>query len=334
MKILRVMLACVLVVTGVVSTVGSGGGGSGNFAGDLTYPLPNPPLISWADITAANAQTVSATVVHAADHVFDLATTMGGQLFPSIPAAPDLLSSHSKFGLFETVVVTGEPVTDACAVSGTVTVSGAPANNPVTMSVGDVFDLTFDACNDGDGYTIDGSFSLKVMELVGDPRTDVFRLRYMLDMSLTVASGVDSYAASGGGFSLAWDSLAFPVIVLTPASGSPLQLSDEADVYSWSFGVGQSLTLNADTSPITTLEEAHVVNMTSDFLGSTLAYDTIVPLQAAEDQYPESGEILISGNGTVRIVIESSSTVRLEIDSDGDGIVDDTQYTTWATLRG
>ena len=336
MKILRIILAFALVVIGVVSTVGSGGGGSGDFSYPLQLPsLPDPPLFSWLDITAANAQDVSATVVHATDHMFDIATTMGGQIFPSLPAAPDLLSSHSKFELFETVVATGEPITDACAVSGTVTVSGAPANNPVTIAVGDVFDLVFDACNDGNGYSIDGRFSLKVMELMGDPRTDVFRLRYvLLDMSLTVASSAGSYTASDTEFQLIWDSLAFPVIVLRSVSLTALQLSDEADVYSWPFGVSQSLTLNADTLPITTLREARESRMKSDLLGDYLYYETIMPLQGVDNQNPGSGEILISGNGTVRIVIESSRSVRLEIDADSDGVVDDYQYTTWAALQG
>jgi hypothetical protein len=40
------------------------------------------------------------------------------------------------------------------------------------------------------------------------------------------------------------------------------------------------------------------------------------------------------GNGAIRIVIESSASVRLEIDADGDGTVDDYQYTTWPALRG
>jgi hypothetical protein len=285
------------------------------------------------NITATNAQDVSATVVHAADHMFDIATTMGGQIFPSLPAAPDLLSSHSKFELFETVVATGEPITDTCAVSGTVTVSGSPANDPVTIAVGDVFVLVFDACDDGDGYTIDSSFSLKVMELVGDPGTDVYRLRYaLLDMSLTVASSVNSYTASDSEFQLICDSLAFPVIVLTSGAES-LQLSSQADVYSWNFGV-QAITVNTDISPITTLREARESRMKSDLLGDYLYYKTIMPLQGADNQNPESGEILISGNGTVRIVIESSASVRLEIDADGDGNIDDYQYTTWAALQG
>ena len=98
--------------------------------------------------------------------------------------------------------------------------------------------------------------------------------------------------------------------------------------------MSQSLTLNADTLPITTLKEASKSHLKSILLGGDLFYETIVPLQAADDQDPESGEILISGYGTVRIVIESSASVRLEVDIDGDGTVDDYQYTTWAALRG
>lgn len=337
MRILRVLVAFALVAAGVVSTVGSGGGG--NF--DDWDPVPFATLSdipswdpAWVDITAANAQDVSATVVQAADQLFDVTATIGGQVFPSLPAAPDLLSSNSKFELFATVAMTGDPVTDTCAVSGTVTVSGDPANDPVALAEQDVFDLVFDACDDGDGYTIGGSFSLFVRELDGDPRTDVFRLSYNVNVyDLTVASGVDSYTAENY-FIIEWDSLAFPVIVLTPTLG--LQLSSQADVYSWFYG-GQSLTVNADISISTTLGEARESLMESAFLGGYISYEIIVPLQAPDGRDPESGEILVSegvGNGTIRIVIESSTIVRLDIDPDGDGTVDDIQFTTWAALQG
>jgi hypothetical protein len=346
MGILRVLVSFALVVAGVVSTVGSGGGGGGGNWAPLYWStppdIPTPDIpprdIAWVDITIANAQDVSATVVRAADQVFDVATAIGGQIFPSPPAAPDLLSSNSKFELFATVAMTGAPVTEPCAMGGTVTVSGGYAgNDPVSLSERDVFYLVFDTCDDGDGYTLDGSFSLFVSELVGDPRTDVFRLSYALrDMTLTVASGMDNYAASAGfSFLLGWDSLAFPVIVLTPTPGA-LQLSSQADVYSWSYG-GQSLTVNADISISTTLGEARESLMESAFLGGYISYEIIVPLQAPDGQDPESGEILVSegvGNGTIRIVIESSTIVRLDIDPDGDGTVDDIQFTTWAALQG
>jgi len=289
------------------------------------------------DITIANAQDVSATVVRVDDQAFDFATKIGGQVFPSPPAAPDLLSSNSKFELYATVAATGGPVTDTCAVSGTVTVSGQPENDPVSLSAGDVFDLVFDTCDDGDGYTLDGSFSLIVQYLVGDPRTDVFQLGYEVqDMALTVASGMDNYAASvSGGFVLDWYSVAFPEIVLTTSLGylDTLQLSSQAGVYSSSGR--RSLTVNADISVSTTLREAREPLLESTFFGGHIFYETIVPLQAPDGQDPQSGEIFVGGiKESIRIVIESSDIVRLDIDLDGDSIVDDIQYTTWAALQG
>jgi hypothetical protein len=103
------------------------------------------------------------------------------------------------------------------------------------------------------------------------------------------------------------------------------------------FYPDQSLTVNADISISTTLGEARESLMESAFLGGYISYEIIVPLQAPDGQDPESGEILVSegvGNGTIRIVIESSTIVRLDIDPDGDGTVDDIQFTTWAALQG
>jgi hypothetical protein len=134
-----------------------GGGGGFGFPGDggigTFEPPPPPPGV---DITSANAQDVAATAVQDADQVFDFAATIGGQIFPSLPAVPDLLSSNSKFELFATTAATGGLATDTCTLSGTVTVSGHPGNDPVSLSERDVSDLVFNTCDDGDGYTVDG----------------------------------------------------------------------------------------------------------------------------------------------------------------------------------
>ena len=341
MKIIRVLLAFSLVVIGVASTVGSGGGGAGSSDWDKVKLPPGccsalGPTAD-VDITIANAQAVSATVAQAIYQVFDVITTIGGKIFPGPPAAPDLLSGNSKYELIAAVAVTGETGTDTCAVSGTVTVSGDPANGHVTMAVGDEFDLVFDNCDDGDGYTLDGSFSLSVRGLEGDPRTDAFRFRYeLLNMTLTVTSGVDNAVALSAPylFFLEWNSLDFPVVVLTASPN--MMLGARADDYSWNLGGDHSLTVDADMSITATLGEAHSL-MKSAVLGGYISYEVIVPLQAPDGQDPESGEILVSGgdgNGTVRIVIESGASVRLEIDAEGDGIVDDYQYTSWAALTG
>jgi len=349
MRSLRIFVALALVVAGVASTVGSGNGagasnniGNTNFGGCcIDFP---PPVLA---ITINNAQDVSATIVQAITQLLDVANIIGGKTFPSPPAAPDLLSSHSKFELITTVAATGGDVTEPCAVSGTVRARGIPDNDPVSLSVGDQFDLVFDICDDGDGYTLDGRLAqVLVRELKGDPRTDVFRIRYevLALFPLRVTAGAYSYftSSSRSGFTLEWDSLAFPVVVLTAIPSGQLILNSYADNYyngySWPFEQAgeHTLTINADISIPTTLVDARASVMSNDALGGAVSYEVIVPLQAPDGQDPESGEILISasaGQGSVRIVIESSASVRLEIDSDDDGIVDDTQYITWSELQ-
>ena len=89
MRILRMVLAIVLVVIGVVSTFGSGGGGGLGL--NISYPSPDvPPNITpientSMDITAANAQDVAATAVQAHDHALHVAAIIGGQVFPAFP---------------------------------------------------------------------------------------------------------------------------------------------------------------------------------------------------------------------------------------------------------
>jgi hypothetical protein len=339
MRIFRVLLACSLVVIGVVSTVGSGGGAS---SGKVEFPsggLFAGPTAD-VDITTANAQDISATVVRAISRVFDVAAKIGGQIFPSPPSAPDLLSSNSKFELIATVAESEIDVADTCAVSGTVTVTGLPWENdpePMALSVGDTFNLVLDTCDDGDGYILDGNLSLNVRGLEGDTRTDVFRFGYeLLNMTLTVTSGVDNDVVLSDPyrFFLEWNSLDFPVVVLTASTGS-LKLSSQEDVYSL-IGWDQSLTVTADVVNLAAQKEASSDFIESAVLGGLISYEIITPLHAPDGLVPESGEILISGsvgNGTIHIVIESSTSVRLEIDADGDGTVDEYQYTTWSLLQ-
>ena len=341
MRILRIFLAFALMAVGVISIVGSGGGGAGSSdwgkvkiaPGCCVATVPTPNV----DITVANAQTVSATVVGAISQLFVVVTTIGRQVFPSPPAASSLLSSNSKFELFETVLATGEPGIDTCAVSGTVTVSSNPWNVSGFLSEGAMLDLVFDSCDDGDGYTLDGRITLAVRGLNGDPLTDVFQLKYeLIDTTLTVASGADNQVTLSSPYLLFldWNSLNFPVVELTVWPN--LILGSQAGEFSWNLGGVHTLTVNADASIPTRITEGRSL-VKNTALGEYIAYEIVSSVQADDDTNPDSGEILISGgaeNGTIRLVIESSVSVRLEIDEDGDGTVDDYQYTTWEALRG
>jgi ribosomal protein S6E (S10) len=134
-------------------------------------------------------------------------------------------------------------------------------------------------------------------------------------------------------FYLDWNSLDYPVVILT--AWPNLRLGSQADDYSWNLGGAHSQTFNVDISIPTTTTEARSL-MKSAVLGDYISYEIVSPLQVAGDLIPESGEIQItggSGNGSIRMVIESATSVRLEIDVEGDGTVDDYQYTTWGAKR-
>ena len=54
-----------------------------------------------------------------------------------------------------------------------------------------------------------------------------------------------------------------------------------------------------------------------------------------DNGYPQTGELLVTGaSSSARLIALDAVNVRVEIDSDGDGTVDDVIDTTWAELTG
>lgn len=80
-----------------------------------------------------------------------------------------------------------------------------------------------------------------------------------------------------------------------------------------------------------TLAASGTINSTQ--LGGEITYSMPVTFQGAGAGYPFAGEMLISGaNGaTIRLIALTETTVRIEVDADGDGVVNigGTEDTTW-----
>ena len=76
--------------------------------------------------------------------------------------------------------------------------------------------------------------------------------------------------------------------------------------------------------------------MDSRLLGGSVDYETPVAIRATGDNEPYTGEVLVTGadDSTVRIVIVDSTSVTLEVDTNGDGVVDEYIDTTFAALNG
>ena len=319
----RTVAVLLFAAFGIVTTIATGGGGGGG--GTITPPDTGPTLT----ITVANGETVSTATVTGIMMMFDVSEISD----PLVLSADDGTSALMKVGSGGSgSEIPFSDVVEFCEAGGTITLSGDVAD-PNTLTVGDNITAVFDNCDDNDGYVIDGQLELTIAAIQGDPLTNVFLLT--LDMVLTdlVVTDDSGAATADGDMTLTLDSLDFPVI-MTALSGNDLQLSEPGLSVTFE-DYDHTLTVDAGVMPQAFLAEVFG-RLASSALGGTVDYETVVPIEAAGDNPPYVGEILITGadSSQVRIVIVSEDVVRLEIDEDGDGVVDEFVDTTWWALAG
>ena len=73
----------------------------------------------------------------------------------------------------------------------------------------------------------------------------------------------------------------------------------------------------------------------SSQLPGDVVYSTETTFQGNEGEYPSTGVLLITGdNSSARLVAVDATNVRIDIDNDGDGTLDETIDLTWAELEG
>ncbi len=310
---------------GVATTLATGGGGGGG--GTVVPPVDSGPTLA---ITVDNGEAVSTTVLSGVMLMFDVSDATGDPLVGAAAAAAPMLQKPRIPGTrYEAPF---SDVVEACAVSGTVTLSGDVAD-PNTLTVGDTITAVFDNCDENEGYVIDGTLDATIAAFQGDPFTGVFLVTLdlvMTDLRVTDASGT---ATADGDMSLTLDSLDFPILV-TALAGDELSISD-ANLAVTVEDYDHTLEVNTGLAPETFLAEVFG-RMGNNALGGTVDYETVTPVQATGDNPPYTGEILVSGadGSEVRIVIVDVGVIRLEIDEDGDGVVDEFIDTTWDALSG
>ena len=300
----RAVLVAAGILTALIAGCGGGGGGDGTSA-------TGPTLA----ITTDNGETVAATVVTGVLAMFEITEGVGGPILGPTAGGISVLGKPGKLPTrLLQVPVQG---TEACAVSGTISLSGNLAD-PSTLTAGDRLTADFDNCDDGDGFVIDG------------------RLALTLDMVLTdlnvTADG--ETVAGDGDLTYTIDTLEFPAI-LTALSGAELSVTETGQSVTFR-NFDQTLEVNAGMLPTTYAADVNG-RLRASVLGGSVDYETVMPIQASgDDNPPYTGEILVSGaeNSEVRIVVVSEETVRLEIDTEGDGVVDEFIDTTWAALIG
>ena len=309
----------------LVAACGGGGGGSGGVA-MATIDSANAPVVA-----AGAMQSAVATNGVAGASGFGNGVTPAG--FAGNHFFAEALIRHSGRlsapGQRQIQSVVG-PSTIDCAVAGTVLAFGNTFTDG-TLSPGDVLTGIFDNCDDGDGLVANGTVNFIVRAFQGDLPSEVYRLTVEATLSSFAVTDSAGTSTGNGTLSVTLDTTASPQVV-GQVSGTNFRISTRGRTYTL-FNLSSSVTLDESVIPFDYTEEVSGALAVSGFAGN-VDIETVTPFQGSGGDPPSIGEMLITGanNASVRLVTIDSTNVQLQIDTDGDGIVDETQDSTWAAL--
>ncbi len=321
MKKVYTWIVAFLIAASMVACGGSSGGGS------VTPPVQVVPV----EITAANAPFVASDSMNAAAFSMEV-----GEFWVILGAesAPGMFSKLGKVparGISKIISPVFEipvgPITEPCWISGTITMSGNLAD-PQTITVGDTISVVFSMCDDGDGQVLDGGMDITITAFSGSLDTYLFEM----GMTVSIASlsvddgGTVGPAVVDGSFNLLIDTYSYPVTKTTVSGDSLSMVAGTRSVTMEDFD--SDTEVDAGTLTMTMTASGKVE---SDRFDGQATYTTEVPFVSYFDGNPYEGEMLITGanDATIRIIALDAEMVRLEMDYDGDGAVDETLDMTW-----
>lgn len=324
---MKIIPTATLSVTLLLGACGGSGGGLTTGTG------PDDPVSGMA-ITSDNAEPAAKAAYQAAVSSTEL-TDLGDSLGLSAVNSGDfakLAAGDPGAGFLANLMlkIPFGPDVFPCAQSGSITISGNLAD-PLTLTANDNFVVESTACDDGLGEVIDGILRFTVTAFEGDILSGAFLVSMQtLAENLQVSNSEDTLTSNGDA-SITLDTRA-ALFVSASVSGSAMTadsntMSESLTNYS-SF---QTLDFNA-VAPVYTLDASG--DLASTRLPGSIRYSTPVRFEGSGQDYPSMGELLIEGeNSSARLVAIDNVNVRIEIDNNGDGAVDDTITTTWAALE-
>lgn len=320
------LLAPVLLGSAALAACSGGDGG--------ILPGDRQPPPAGAAITTANAPTVVGTTWNAANRsasLTGLLTSTGFVASEQDVASSETAAAPSKLIDEYIAHVPFSQGPDDCVVSGTVTVTGDIAD-PITptLTAGDVLQVILDNCDDGVGEVVNGTLDYVVDAFSGDLGGGMYVLTMSVvvtDYSVTSASGTITAA---GDATVTLDTSAANMIFASVTGSSMTSTTPAATETLSNYQSAQSVDLNVDPSEFTF---SSLGTIDSSELVGVVSYTTPVTFMGFGVEFPSSGELLINGtNSSARLIAVDNTNVRIEIDSDGDGTVDDSIDTTWAAL--
>lgn len=316
----------------------SGGNGFNDTGGNNggPGPGPGPGNGSTVDITLANAMLVAKVSYQASLSSGELAFRASATgLIASGPGGVSKidgsLATANKIGNTAANVPIPDTI-ENCLISGTSTFSGEIAD-PLTptLTAGDSFSIFYDMCDDGFSV-IDGSLFYAVDAFNGDLLAGTYSLTITSTFTDFQVATAEDEIVSNGDVTIRIDTLQFPSLE-AQASGNLLTVDGSASAVTMTnFSSLHTQDTGADPSPYT---QSSFGTIDSTLLSGVVSYDTPVDFEGSDDDYPSVGEFLVTGlNSSARLTAIDNVNVRIDIDTDGNGTIDEIINTTWAELEG
>jgi len=311
----------IVLMTLIAAGCGGGGGGS--------TPVVSPPaslMITGSNGQAAVKWSYEAGMQSASSAGYaggaGLTATGGGNVATSAPTSKSVGGAIARipFG----------PQTLPCDVSGSITLSG-DLSNPLTLSAGDRFSIDASNCDDGLGEVTNGALDLTIDVLDGDFLGGLYDMSMSMDiMNFQVTTAADT-VLSNGDSTVTLNTLMTPFVSASVSGASLATSSNSSAETLTNYAAQQTLDGGVTPSPYTFDASG---TLDSSQLDGVVDYETPVTFQGFDAGYPESGQLLVTGAGntSARLIAVDSVNVTIEIDSNGDGVVDEVINTTWVDL--
>ncbi|MGE0313039.1 MAG: hypothetical protein AB7P21_15615 [Lautropia sp.] len=327
--------AIAVTLTGLIAACGGGGAG-----GDASSASSSQA------ITASNGSDLASQGYQAANSIYNAGSVSGGNLMVSKSADGGARLSLVGLALsrIESVERTGYPAgagaasgaqvaaqgsfvdAVACQGGGSIQLSVDDPDGDNALSTGDSVVFRFDACRES-GLTVSGQMSFTQIVITGTPTSSSRSVGATIAFSpITSTNGTDTETIEGAfSFQSALQTQPSIVVDATVTGDSMVATVN-----------GRRRSMRAFDSSIRVDRTAgryrHSLNATLDAAGVRVA--TPVPFEGSIGAFPSSGTLTVTdvAGRSASLYATSATSVRIDLDVDGNGSVDSSVVRTWAQV--
>jgi hypothetical protein len=220
--------------------------------------------------------------------------------------------------------------TEACGVSGTLTVTVDDHDNSNSLSNGDVVTVSFAQCKDTATETINGAISIT---LTGTPTDTQFAAA--ANFQNVVVTDDDVTSTIAGTVTVSENDM--PTVTETTLSvgASGLTASTASSSYNDAVTFASGFLIKTDETSSGSVSVTLSGTVTAQSIGGSITISTPQPLvENASDPYPSSGQVVVTGasGSSVRATVLDDTQVKLELDANGDGTYESSSTIAWGAI--